>query len=127
MGGDLDLAGSRSPGPNFWSAISRRRAGRSLVFLQRDVKGVDGFEVEVVGRLVEDEKVGLQQHELAEEQARGLAAGECGGGLKAFFAAEEHLAEDAADVFGGGFGVELPEPVEGGGAGLDDAGVVLGK
>jgi hypothetical protein len=37
------------------------------------------------------------------------------------------LAEDAADVFGGGFGVELTEPVEDGGAGLDDAGVVLGE
>ena len=32
------------------------------------------------------------------------------------------MAEDAADVFGGGFGVELTEPVEDGGAGLDDVG-----
>jgi hypothetical protein len=79
----------------------------ALVFLQRDVEGVDGFQVEVVGRLVEDQHVGLLQHELAEEQACGFAAGERFGGLQAFFAAEEHLAEQAADVFGAGLRIEL--------------------
>ena len=72
---------------------------RALVALQGDVERVDGFEVEVVGGLVEDQDVGLGEHELAEEQAGRFAAGERFGRLAAFFAAEEHLAEDAADVF----------------------------
>jgi hypothetical protein len=55
---------------------------RSLVFLQRDVEGVDGFEVEVVGGLIEDKQVGFEEHELAEDEARGFSAGECVVGLR---------------------------------------------
>ena len=47
--------------------------------------------------------------------------------LHALFAAEEHAAEDAADVFLGGVLVELVEPVVDGHAHLDGAGEVLGE
>ena len=47
---------------------------RSFEFLQREVEGVDGFEVEVVGGLVEDQDVGLLQHHATEEEARGFPA-----------------------------------------------------
>ena len=97
----------------------------AFVLLQREVEGVDGFEVEMVGRLVEDEDVGLLQHELAEEQAGGFAAGERVGHLHALFAAEEHLAEDAADVFLGGILVELVQPVVDGASHLDGGDEVL--
>ena len=88
-------------------------------FWMRLVERVDALEVEVVRRFVEDEDVGLLQHDLAEEQAGGFASGESVGLLEAFFAAEEHLAEDAADVFLGGLGVEAVEPL-GGGRALGD-------
>ena len=74
----------------------------AFVLLDGLVEGVDGFEVEVVGGFVEDEDVGLLQHDLAEEQPGGFASGERVGLLQALFALEEHLAEDAADVFLGG-------------------------
>ena len=99
----------------------------ALVFLHGLVEGVDGFEVEVVGGLVEDEDVGFLQHDLAEEEAGGLATGEGLGLLHALFAAEEHLAEDAADVFLGGLRVPGVEPLGDGGAVGDGGGVVLGE
>ena len=70
----------------------------ALELLQRDVERVDRFEIEVVGRLVEHEHVRLLQHDAAEEQPRGLAARQRVGRLQAFFAAEQHLAEQAVDV-----------------------------
>src|SRR6266567_151003 len=91
------------------------------------VEGVDALEIKVVGGFVEDEDVGLLQHDLAEEQAGCFASGERVGFLEALFAAEEHLAEDAADVLLGGLRVELVEPVRGRHAELDGALVVLGE
>ena len=99
----------------------------AFVLLDGLVEGVDALEVEVVRGFVEDEDVGLLQHDLAEEQTGGFASGECVGLLEAFFAVEEHLAEDAADVFLGGLRVELVEPVAGRHAELDGALVVLGE
>ena len=95
--------------------------------LQRHVQRVDGFEVEVVGRLVEHQHVRLLQHDAAEEQPRGLAARERVRRLQPFFAAEEHLAEKAVDVLLGSVRVELVQPVHGRQALLDRAGVVLRK
>ncbi len=81
----------------------------------------------MVGGFVEDEDVGLLQHDLAEEESGGLTTGEGFGFFHAFFAAEEHLSEDATDVFLGGLGVEGVEPLGDGGAVGDGAGVVLGE
>src|SRR5437868_14352747 len=39
---------------------------RALVFLQRDVERIDGFEIEMIRWLIEDQKVRLSQDELAE-------------------------------------------------------------
>ena len=46
----------------------------AVIFLQREIEGVDGFEVQVIGGLVEHEHVGLLQHQAAENQARGFAS-----------------------------------------------------
>ena len=83
----------------------------AFITLQRDVERVDGFEIEVVGRLVEDEDVGLGEDELAEDEARLFAAGEGLDGLFAFFAGEEHLAEDAANVFDVRGGIPAMQPL----------------
>ena len=99
----------------------------AFVLLDGLVERVDALEVEVVGGLVEDEDVGLLQHDLAEEQAGGFASGERVGLLEALFAAEEHLAEDAADVFLGGLRVEGVQPLGDRRALGDGAGVVLGE
>ena len=39
----------------------------AVVTLQADVEGVDGFEIEVVGGLVENQEIGFLQHEAAED------------------------------------------------------------
>ncbi len=70
----------------------------AFVFLQRDVECVDGFEIEVIARLVEDENVGLEQHEAAEKDARGFAAGERLDGLGGVVAAKKHLTEKASSM-----------------------------
>src|SRR4051812_38607059 len=100
---------------------------RPFVLLNRLVERVDALEVKVIGRLVEHEDVRLLQHQLAEEQARSLSSGEGVGLLHALFAAEEHLSEDAANVFLRGLRVELVEPIGRGHAELDGALVVLGE
>ena len=99
----------------------------AFVFLNGLVEGVDALEVEVVGGFVEDEDVRLLQHDFAEEQAGGFASAEGFGLFETFFAAEEHLAEGAADVFLGGFGIEGVEPLGCSGAFGDGRGVVLGE
>jgi hypothetical protein len=48
---------------------------RAFIALESDVEGVDGFQVEVAGGLVEDEDVGLGENELAEGKASLFAAG----------------------------------------------------
>jgi len=82
----------------------------AFVFLQRDIERVDGFEIEVVARLVEDEHVGLEQHEAAEKNARGFAAGERLDGLGGVVAAEKHLTEKAAKSLLACERIELREP-----------------
>ena len=77
--------------------IVRHQQHRAFVALQRDVERVDGFEVQVVRRLVEDEDVRLGQDQLAEHQSRLLAAGQGLGLLFAFFAAEKHLAQECRE------------------------------
>ncbi len=81
----------------------------------------------MVRRLVENQHVGLLQHDLAEEQPRSLAAGERVGLLEAFLALEEHLAENSPDVFLDGLGVVLVQPILGCHAQLDRALVILRK
>src|SRR5271170_7166173 len=100
---------------------------RAFILLKRDIEGIDGFEVEMVRRLVEDQDIWLLKHELAEEQARGFSAGESIGGLEPLFTTEEHLPEDAADLFFRDLGVPLMEPVGDGETMLDHPGVVLGE
>ena len=98
---------------------------RALELLQRDVQRVDRLEVEVVRRLVEHEHVRLLQHDPAEQQPRGLAARQRLGRLEPFFAAEQHLPEQAVNVLPRRVGIELVQPLDRGHPLLDRAGVVL--
>ena len=66
--------------------------------------------------LVEDEHVGLLQHQAAENQAGLLAAGKCRCRLQGIFAAEKHLTHGAANFLLGGLRLVLPEPLHGGDA-----------
>ncbi len=54
--------------------IMRNQQYRSFVTLRRDVQGVDRFQVEVIGRLVQQQDVGFLQS--AKRQARPFPAGE---------------------------------------------------
>ncbi len=107
--------------------IVRHQQHRSLVALKRDIERVDGFEIEVVGGLIEDEDVGLGENQLAEDEACLFAAGESLGLLFAFFAAEQHLAEDAADLFDVGGRVPAMEPLGNREAVLDGRAHILWK
>src|ERR1035437_997845 len=42
---------------------------RALVLLEREVEGVDGLEIEMIGGLVEHQEVGLLEHQAAEDEA----------------------------------------------------------
>ena len=57
-------------------AVVRDEDQRAGVLLQRGVERLDGFHVEVVGRLVHQQHVGLLQDQLAEQHAALLAAGD---------------------------------------------------
>src|SRR5882757_3962553 len=100
----------------------------AVVALERDVQGVDGFEVQMVGGFVEDQEIRFLQHQFAEDQAGGFASGEGAGGLQGVVAAEEHLAHQAAEFLLIGAGIELPEPVDAGGVVFGEGvGVVLSE
>ena len=70
----------------------------------------------MVGRLVEHQDVGLLQHQPAENHARRFAAGERIGLLERILAAEEHLAEHAAQFLLRSLRIELVQPVDDGDA-----------
>jgi len=43
--------------------VVRNEEDRAFVTLERDIERVDGFEIEVVGGLVENENIRFEQHE----------------------------------------------------------------
>ena len=65
---------------------------------QRVVDRRDGFQIEVVGGLVEHEEVRAGEHHAGEHDAHLLAAGKHTDGLVHVIAGEEHPAEEAAHV-----------------------------
>src|SRR5689334_3443514 len=107
--------------------VVRDQQNCSLELLQRDVKGVDRLEVEVVRGLVEHENVGLLQHDAAEKQPCRFAARERFGRLEAFLAAEKHLAKQPVNLLARRAGVEPVQPVGGRQALFDLAGRILGE
>src|SRR5258708_27139845 len=84
----------------------------SGIALQGNVEGVDRFEIQMVGRLVEHEQVRLLQQQFAKEQSRRFSAGEDVGTLVGIIAREHHLAEYAAKLFGGCGRMPLMEPLQ---------------
>src|ERR1017187_5724384 len=86
----------------------------ALVFLEGEVEGVDGLEIEVIGGFVEHQEVGLLEHEAAEDEAGGFAAGERLGGLERIVAGEQHFAEEPAQFLLRGLRIELVQPLDGG-------------
>ena len=71
--------------------VVRDQQDGAIVPLERNIQRVDGFQIEVVGRLVEDQEIRLLQHEFAEDQARRFSAGQRARGFQRVFAAEQHL------------------------------------
>src|SRR6185437_12306874 len=100
---------------------------RALISLQSNVECVDGFEVQVVRGFVQHQNVWLLQHELAEQNARRLAAGEHVSLFVGFIAGKEHLAEEAANFFVRHGRIPLEKPVKNRPARLNHAAMVLGK
>ena len=86
---------------------------------------VDRLEIEVVGRLVEHQHVRLLQHERQKSSRAVSPPDSASVGFSAFFAAEQHLAEQAVDVLARRVGIELVQPLDRGHALLNLAGVVL--
>ena len=79
--------------------IVRHQQHRAFVALDGDVQRVDRLEIQVVRRLVENQEVRLLQHQPAENQPRRFAAREGIGLLQALLSAEEHLSQQAANIF----------------------------
>jgi len=82
----------------------------ALVFLQCDVESIDGFEIEMVRRFVEDEHIRLLKHEAAKKNARGFASRESFDRFVNVVTAEEHLAEETAQFLLTGERIELCKP-----------------
>src|SRR6185437_5928394 len=76
---------------------------------------------------VEHQNVWLLQHELAEQDACSLAAGEHVSLFVGFIAGEEHLPEQAANFFVRDGRIPLEKPVKDCHARLNEAAMVLGK
>ncbi len=70
---------------------------RARVVLQRQVQRFDGFHVQVVGRFVHDQHVGLLQDQLAEQHATLLTTGDDLDRLEDLIVGEQHAAQGAAD------------------------------
>ena len=98
----------------------------ALVLLEVVVERLDGLEVEVVGRRVEDEAVGVLELHARYHAAHLLASGEDVDFLEHFFAAEEHAAEVALEEDVVAFAV-LAEPLDEVFLALEELGVVNGK
>src|SRR5947209_4959223 len=79
----------------------------------------------MVGGLVEQQYVGLLEHDAAEEQTRRLAARERLGRLEAFLAAEEHLTKETMDLLARRVRIEAVQPLHRGQPLLDDARRIL--
>ena len=75
----------------------RDQQDRALKFLKRHVQRIDGFQIQVVGRLVEHQHVRLLQHDAAQQQPRRLTPRKRFGRFVALLAAEQHLAEQPVD------------------------------
>jgi hypothetical protein len=78
-------------------AVVRDDHHAALVFLQRQRQGVAHLEVEVVGRLVEQQQVGLLPDQQGQGEARLLAAGEIADLAQCHVAVEVEAAEVIAD------------------------------
>src|SRR5947208_375023 len=48
--------------------VSHQQQGAGIP-LQRDVEGIDGFQIQMVGRLVQNQEVGFLQHQAAENDS----------------------------------------------------------
>ena len=79
----------------------------ALEGLERVVEGLDGLEVEVVGRAVEDERIGVLEHHARDHTAHLLAPREDRGALEDLFAREEHTPQEALEINLIGVGGEL--------------------
>ena len=79
-------------------AVVRDEDEGVLVVVEIVFEPVAGFEVEMVGRLVEQQQAGLLQQQLGERDAHLPAAGELFGAALPVFFAEAEAAEDGADL-----------------------------
>src|SRR5450755_1572295 len=84
----------------------------AFVFLQGDVQSVDGFQVQVIGGLVQHQEIRLLYHQPAENQTGAFAARECDGRFQSVLTTEKHLAEEAANFFLSRLRLKLSEPLE---------------
>ena len=79
-------------------AVVRDDDQRAVVVLQRLGQRLAHLDVEVVGRLVEQQQVGLLPHEQRQREPRLLAAGEAADRLRRHVAAKIEAAEEVAQL-----------------------------
>ncbi len=106
-----------------WSCVTKQHG--AVIFLQRDIQRVDGFEIEVVRRLVENQHIWLLQHQSAENQPRGFASGKSAGGFSASSPLKSIWPSRPRNSSCVAMRIEFVEPVDHGGALYDRFGVVL--
>ena len=93
--------------------------------LQRDVEGIDGFQVQMVGGLVQNQEVGFLQHQAAENDSRRFTSGKDLRPFERIVAAEQHLAQQPTQFLLGRAGIEAVQPFDDADAGRDGLPVIL--
>ena len=83
----------------------------SLEINQTVVEALDGFEVQMAGRLIKDEAVCAFKHELGKHAAHLFSSGEDLAALESFITREEHSSEEGSEIGLIGILYELTEPI----------------
>src|SRR5688572_29645584 len=68
--------------------IVRYQQHGAWIALEREVEGVNGFQIQMVCRLVQNQEVRFLQHEPAKDNARGFASGKSVRSLEGILTAE---------------------------------------
>src|SRR5205814_4758009 len=93
--------------------------------LQRDIQGIDGFQIQMVGRLVQNQEVGFLQHQPAENDSRRFTSRKDLSWFERIVAAEQHLAQQSAQFLLGRARIKTVQPFNNRNAVRDGLPVIL--
>ena len=77
------------------------------------IQGSDRFQIQMIGRLIHDERIGANQHHFGEHAADPLPSGEDTGLLHRFITGKQHPAKErSGEALSLSWGRKLPQPLD---------------